>query len=459
VSAAPRLDATVAGLAMIAAWVLVLGGALFGLGGQGAAIAAVLLYLALQLRHCVTATRVHLAVGAGLAVWVLAVVPAPGAALTEAMLRACFVAVLFSSLGVLQTAIAGAPRFVVAGEMLVRQPPGRRYFALSGGAALFGGVLNFGVLPLFGALVQGARPAPAGPDSASAIALRERRMLMAMLRGFSVVMFWCPLTMAYAITTTAVEGANWLAMAGIGLVLATAVVTLGRYFGTDRRAGGAPAPATVPFSFAALAPVVALLLVLSVLAAGVEEFTAGRLVHGVILFVPLAGLTLLVAIRGRDGLARIANYVVADVPAQRNELAVLGNAAFCGVLIAVLLPEGSIAAILQQILPIAVIPALCLVLVVLTGQVGLNPLLSVTVIASTLTDAAEIGIDPTILAVALTAGWGLSVGSSSAAAATMMVGRMTGASAWTVGTRWNGGFTLAATATVAAATIALSLLR
>ena len=458
-SAAPRAEETISGLAMVAAWVFVLGGALFGLGGQGAAIAALLLFLALQLRHCATSTRVHLAVGAALAASVIAVVPAPGAALAEAMLRACFVTVLFASLGVLQTAIAGAPRFVAAGEMLVRQPAGRRYFALSGGAALFGGVLNFGVLPLFGALVQGARPAPAGPDSAAAIALRERRMLLAMLRGFSVVMFWCPLTMAYAITTTTVEGANWLGMAGIGLVLATAVVVLGRYFGNERRAGAAPAPATVPFSFAALAPVAALLLLLSVLAAGVEEFTAGRLVHGVILFVPLAGLALLVTVRGREGPARLRDYVVRDVPRQRNEIAVLGNAAFCGAAIALLLPEGSVAGILQQFLAVAAIPALCLAVVVLLGQVGFNPLLSVTVLASILANPGAIGLDPTVLAVALTAGWGLSVGSSSAAAATMMIGRMTGENAWTVGSRWNGAFTLAATGLAMAVTTALALLR
>ncbi|MCC5987045.1 MAG: hypothetical protein JJT95_05135 [Pararhodobacter sp.] len=452
--------ATLSGYAMLAAWATVLGGALFGLGGQGAAIAALLLFLTLQLPQTAPGTRVHLAVGAGLALWVLAVVPAPGATLSEAALRACFVSVLFAALGVLQTAVAGAPRFIAAGEMLVRQPSGRRYFALSGGSALFGGVLNFGVLPLFGSLVQRARPPDSDVQSNAAIALRERRMLVALLRGFSVVMFWCPLTMAYAITTTTIEGANWLAMVGFGLAMAVAVLILGRFFGTDRSAPVVNlAPAKTPFSFVALLPVLVLLLVLSALAAGVEEFTAGRLVHGVILFVPLAGLVLLAYIRGWAGLARLGQYIAADVPTQRNEIAVLGNAAFCGALLAVLLPEGSVGGGLQQIMPVAMIPALCLALVVLLGQAGLNPLISVAVLASTLADAAAIGLDPTVFAVALTTGWGLTIGSSSAAAATMVVGRLTAASAWTVGTRWNGAFTLAATATTMIAVTALALLR
>ncbi|TVS01838.1 MAG: hypothetical protein EA407_11070 [Rhodobacteraceae bacterium] len=48
------------------------------------------------------------------------------------------------------------------------------------------------------------------------------------------------------------------------------------------------------------------------------------------------------------------------------------------------------------------------------------------------------------MGLALVVGWGLAVGSCSAAAATMSIGRVVGESAWRVGTAWNGHFTLVA---------------
>lgn len=51
---------------------------------------------------------------------------------------------------------------------MVRQPPGRRYLALALGSHLIGLVLNFGVLPLVGAMVvKGNTAEAAGATSAS----------------------------------------------------------------------------------------------------------------------------------------------------------------------------------------------------------------------------------------------------------------------------------------------------
>ncbi len=446
---------------MVLAWAAILGAALLGLPVQAVAVGAILGFLLLELGTASRITRVHLAAGGILAAAVLLISETAGSDLLAAAFRASFIMVLFASLGMLQTAVMRIKAFIEAGEMLVRQPPGRQYFALAGGTTLFGAVLNFGVLPLMGGLVKAARsqgpdqsPGEASPDAGHA--LRERRIMLAMLRGFSVLMFWCPLTVAYAITTTTIEGLDWRIMALAGAVLAALVIWLGSFF-DKAPSRPAAARADTRFDWAALGPILALLVLLSLLAASVDAATPGGLVHGVILFVPLTALALLAWFEPKRARARVTQYLGSDVATQRNEVAVLGNAAFSGALIAALLPQDALLTGPGALLPIVLLPALCLWLVVLLGQTGINPLISVAALSAILSDPAPLGLNPTLLGLALVTGWGLTVGSSSAAAATMSVGRLTDRTAWQVGTIWNGRFTLIASMVAGAAITALSL--
>lgn len=420
---------------MALAWAAILGAALFSLPTEQIAVGAVLGFLALEALATSRLTRLHLTVGASLvgAVWLVS--DAAGQDFLAAAFRASFIMVLFSSLGMLQNAVMRNQSFIAAGEMLVRQPPGRQYYALSGGTTLFGSVLNFGVLPLMGGLVKAAQP--------GASPAQEKRLMLALLRGFSVVMFWCPLTVAYAITTTTIEGLDWPLMTAAGICLAMLVIGLGRRF---NMASGAQAKrqVTEPFRWPALFPILALLVGLSALAALVDILTPAALVHGVILFVPLTAIFLFWLFDPASARAEATRYLGEDIAMQRNEVAVLGNAALSGALIATLLPQQTLLALLGSALPVVLVPALCLWVVVLLGQAGLNPLITVAALASILARPASIGIDPTLMGLALVVGWGLAVGSSSAAAATMSIGRVVDESAWRVGTAWNGLFTLVA---------------
>ncbi|HXK58060.1 MAG TPA: hypothetical protein PLZ16_15590, partial [Gammaproteobacteria bacterium] len=78
----------------------------------------------------------------------------------------------------------------------------------------------------------------------------------------------------------------------------------------------------------------------------------------------------------------------------------------------------------------------------LVGQVGMNPILAVSLVAPLLPDAAGLGIAPTALVVAITAGWTLSGISSPYTATTLLIGHFAGISATRVGLRWNGFYTL-----------------
>lgn len=131
-------------------------------------------------------------------------------------------------------------------------------------------------------------------------------------------------------------------------------------------------------------------------------------------------------------------------PGMRTEVAVLGSAGFIGVVLAEMLPRSWVA---EQILGLGLagagLAAGATVLVVIAAQVGLNPIVSVTLLASVLRDPAALGIPVPIMAAGLMAGWGLAMVTSPLTASMLMTARLARTSPYTVGYGWNGPYVVA----------------
>lgn len=433
------------GLAVLVLWLGVLGQALADATVLApATLAALALYLLLQAGKLRRTAWSHLAVGALVTLFAVFWLADPGETLTAALGRAAFLAALFAALGALREAARTSDRVLTAGHLLARQPPGRRYVAMTLGGTFFGAILNFGAVALLGGMVRDANTLEAAGGDRRIQALRERRMLLAILRGFSVLMFWSPMTVAFAIVTTTVAGTAWPSLMLFGALAAVAVLALG--WAIDRLTMPRPRLQVIaePFRWQVLAPLFGLLGLVFGLSLLVEETTGGALIHGVILVVPLIAWSWLALGQGvRESSRRMGAYLARTVPGQRAEIVVLGNAAFLGTLIAALLAEGGAGTALDRLdLPAVAIVVLVPWLVVGFGQLGANPLITVTVLAAVIGDPAHLDVDPTVFGLGLVMGWGLTVGSSPAAAATMMIGTLLGRSARVIGRDWNGLHTL-----------------
>ena len=82
-------------------------------------------------------------------------------------------------------------------------------------------------------------------------------------------------------------------------------------------------------------------------------------------------------------------------------------------------------------------------LIPIAGQMGMNPILAVSLIAPLLPSPAALGIDPSVMVVAMTGGWALSGATSPFTASTLLIGSLGQVTATHVGLRWNGLYTLA----------------
>jgi hypothetical protein len=175
------------------------------------------------------------------------------------------------------------------------------------------------------------------------------------------------------------------------------------------------------------------------------------MVVGVMVSVPLIAmiwiyvqLTSRGSIRAlRLAIRRYRRHVRGAFPSYRNEVALLWSAAVIGGTAAVLL-EPFIGGGIEDFIALApwALPMSCLWLVVIAGQLGMNPILTVTILGSLMPDVTAFGIPAVAIAVGITGGWALTGASSPFTATTVLVGRISGARPIAVGLQWNGVYTI-----------------
>ncbi|TMM51213.1 hypothetical protein [Sulfitobacter sabulilitoris] len=392
--------------------------------------------------------KVFIAVAVGLT-GALALTDPDWVAITlRALGAAAFIAAFFSALATLRNVAQTSPAIQQAGRFLSAQKPGRRYAALSVGGQMFALLLNYGAIQLLGALAMSS--AKSEPNAEIRM-IRTRRMLLAIQRGFISSLPWSPLSFAMAISTTMVPGTSWAQAVVPGLITALIVSGIGWILDTafKPRLTTAPAPRTDPTgNWWAMTPLVVLLSLLVIGVSTLYALTSVRIVGIVAVIVPVMALVWMVIQHWRTRPAyhvatRVRDYLFAELPGYRGELTLLMMAGYIGTVGAQLLaPVMARAGLDLGALPTWVILVSFVWIIPLAGQVGMNPILAVTLIAPLIPDAASLGVSPTALVVAITAGWTLSGASSPYTATTLLIGSFGGISALRVGLVWNGAYTL-----------------
>lgn len=448
---APRLHVLSAGLA-----VLVIAGVVArdvaGLDwGREAARLALLAFVVIEASAVVRGGRIMLAVclASALATW--AWQPAPVELLGRALDDGAFIVGLFAALSLLRDAAESSPLVQVCGGWMVLQPPGRRYMVLCVGSHVISLVLNFGVLPLLGTMVLKGNTLEAAGGDARIAAIRQQRMMTAVLRGYCLMTVWSPLSIAFAVTQVAVPGVSWWRL--LPLQLALSVLLMGLGWLTDRygfarvhspRADTEPAGGHRPL--VALGALIGAVVSCSIAWAG----TLGvRPVIGAMMVVPAAALVWLTAQHWAAGpqaalstaVRRLGHRLTVSMPSYRNEFVILGGAMFFGRLASAFLsPE-----VTARLIALIPLPAMMVSVLLAWGTMGLAnfgvpQIVTVTLLGSAVANLTRLGIDPLVLASGLMGAWALSATTTPVGAAALTVARLSGVSSKTVAHQWNGVF-------------------
>ncbi len=418
-------------------------------GFEPAAAAAggvVLIYLILSLPKLAWTRLAFVAIGVALAIVAVATRPDWVAILSRGVVQANFICAFFVALATLRIPAAHSPAIHRCGRYLASRPPGKRYLALTTGGHLFALILNYGAIQLLGTMVERMVAEETDPDVA---AIRNRRMLVAIQRGFCASIFWSPLAFSMVITTGIVPGASWAATVPLAIFHMVVFTVIGWALDTivkPKIRGPRPPIRAAEGGVPDLLPLLLLLLIIFGGVGLLEVLTGLRMAAIVMVFVPLVALAwLAIEAFGHGGAGvsdlqgRLGNLVMRDLPAYRSELVLLIMAGFIGAVGGILAkPWIAAMGIDLSAVPIPLLLFAIMLFVPLAGQIGMNPILSVALFAPLLPAPEQLGIPAVLIVLAIVSGWALTGLTSPFTATTMLIAKMGHITPVRVGTSWNG---------------------
>lgn len=421
-----------------------------------AARALLVVYLLLEWRPMAGNARLMIAIAGGMTVTYGFLHGAPVAAINDALDQGTFFATFFANQFFLREAARTSPLVQRCSSFFINQPPKRRYALLTLGGYLFGIIVNLGVLSLLGLMIKRRNTLSAADGHEELRSAREKRMVLALLRGFSVTPLASPMSLALAIMLTALPDLRWGAMVPLGMASGAMILGLGWLYdwATAPRHLAAHAPKVeAERDYPALAGITAIVLAVLGLALSLEALLAVSLSRAILVSLPLVGLAWLTVQYRRHpplkaGLLvgrRTVRRATQTFPLYRSEIAILSSAGFIGSLFAAFVPPEVLAAVLAAPwMPPLMLGPVLLGVVILAGLAGINPIVAVTILASALNVAPPLPVPIEALALSLMIGWSLSINSSALTASAMLVADLVGKSARVIVHRWNGVFSLMA---------------
>lgn len=370
--------------------------------------------------------------------------------------QATFLGAFMILLALLREGAITSASVLALGRYLTRQPPGRRYIAIAAGGQVMGVVLNFGALSLLGPLIQ--RGARAGTDVAPDVtAVRERRQLSALARGFSWIIAWSPTSIAQALVISLVAGADHGRVIVMGVAVAACVMTAGwledRIVGARARARLAAAGQLaqsdpLPFPARDFVRFACVCLGLAGISAAIMALAGARIIPALMVAAPVVTVVWIwLQIRGEPdvrqrALTRTREIVLGSIPASCPEAMTLSVAGYAAIVATGIIDARATAEMLglTDLAPLAIYIAIIVIIPVLSNC-ALPPMFSATFLASFLSATPGLGTDPSLVALALIMGWALNLTASPFGATALVLGRVTGVPGTTLTWRWNGAFT------------------
>lgn len=419
---------------------------------------AMLLFLLLEFRNQRRYAQVLFLALVGIGM--VGVIPAahPLALFDAGWRRGAGYAAFFFAISTLRDAAQTSRLVHRCGRHLVTQPPGRRYAALTSGGHLFGIILSYGSIDLLGAMMMRANTLEAAGGSVDTQTRRTRRMMMAIYRGFAVMNCWNPINIMTVVVSSAVPAAPMRLLLPFAFITSVGMGTIGWLedrMSATRRTTRAVMQRQSSEGWTIHLRVLAIIALVLVLAESGSILSGIALVTCVTLTVPMVAMGWVLAqswptIRRRpaEWLPRSAAVLhrrimrfVRHAPNLRAEATVLAGSGFMGVTLGSVLHAGGITPFLAH-LPAWLIPLLVPAVLIVTGQIGLNPIAMIALLGAAVPDPLAFGVSPAALAFACMLGWGLGVNMTPMSSAAIITARWSRVSPWTVATTWNLVFTL-----------------
>ena len=419
-----------------------------------ASAALILCFIALNLTRATRIVQLFAVAAAVIAVAGWRMGTLDQAAVETAAGRVAFLTSILVALIFLRLVAQRDPAFSAAGAFLANQPPSRRYVSLGIGGNLFGVLLNLGGL---GLLIEMTLAGQRRMEAAQAVsphvhAIRERRIVTAITRGFATIAFWSPFGIALNTLLLILTDLHWADAAPWGIGFSFGFLALGAVMDViERRLFPVfPRPVTVPPQPGDGAGLIAVLGHLVGLAGVVfvgDLILPFSFQQVLVTIVPIYAVIWAVTRFGPEGPLRLKRDFVANSGRYVNEIGVFALAGLIGTLLVAMVPQHALDPVLLAVIdlggPVALVLALAWATLAL-ALLGLHPIISVVILAEFMARTPLISELATLLA--LLTGWAMTVCLAPLATTATYVGTILNRGPVTVSLIWNGIFGLVALA-------------
>lgn len=369
---------------------------------------------------------------------------ADAASFAAALEQAVFLVAFILLLGLLHQAASTSPAIRELGTYLTQQPQGRRYFALSGGTAVLAVLFNIGVVSFLVPLIQKGIATSTPNDKFNDI--RERRQISAMVRGFAWVVIWSPTAMAPLALMELIPGVNRTVWILYGFVVFVFMMCVGaledklrfRHIRAMRKFSPPRFPTNALIRFLSACGWLIFLMTFFVV------LTGDSIISGLLMSCPVMLVGWIVVQNGfstngfAESRARLKN-IAFDVLPQSAPIAItLATSGFFGRLSAQVLPITEIAQwIGLDAVPSYLLLAALPVVLSLLSLLAFSPIMLAIFFGSFFAGLPSLPADPTLIALAISCGWSLSMTCSPFATVVLLTQQVGGIPARKLTWSWN----------------------
>ncbi|SEG88290.1 hypothetical protein [Marinobacterium lutimaris] len=408
------------------------------------------IYWGLEARRTGNIGKIILATACALTVAAISTLPQPLTVISHALAESSFVIGLFISLGLLREAADSSPLIQACGESIVKQPPRRRYLALTFGSHAIAIILNFGVMPLLGVMINKGNTLVAADNDPDLKAARQKSMMMAIFRGFALMTAWSPLSIVFAIAQSILLEVPWWQLMGLQFVITMVLILFGALLDTRHRpqseALDQPETGTSsPLMWLAL--LIGAIVCVSIL---IAELLGARMVIGAMLTIPLSAWGWLIVQESHKGIdapiaasKRLATRVSKSFPGSRNEVALIGGSMYTGIVGASMLPSDLVGDFLSSVgIPPVVLAIGMAWAMMILAQIGISQIITLAFFAGSIQVLAEMGLNPLVTVSGLMTAWALSICTTPVGAGVNIVSRLSDVPVQTIIREWNSMYVL-----------------
>ena len=368
------------------------------------------------------------------AIWVIATEDYAWQILSKSLERAAFFQAFLIAVFSLQEAANRSESMKKVGNFMVTQPIRKQSLLTLFGTNAMALMMNMGSLVMIGILV---RDREADQSVGKPISERGWTTALAAIRGFSPSALWSPLSLPPVYLASLFPSVSLKQTMAVGIAMSIGILLFSGLFtileAKKSKISQHENITPAPFPRRSFIRLSILIIVVFSHIFFLSEWMSVSTSFAVMVVIPVTSIFWLIALQGFRfrGLVSgpLRNMVIARLPLQAAETSIIISAAFLGPILVTLLPVNELN---DAVSVLTLHPALILCVIFLAtialAMIGLNPIITGTIIAGIISQPLDVGIEPISLVAVLLICWALSAQFSPYSGTAMLVGSIFGVS-------------------------------